>query len=154
MNARLAILILTAVVAQVFCASTHNPNHEGHSEHSVKEKVLALSKKCAADNKVSADQAKLAFTQNLPKDEHERCYLECVYTGVGVVHSGAFSLDGANKLVAARFTNPKEKEAAGQLVSTCAKEITQKGGEKCSLGHTVRECFVRHGKQVDFFPTA
>uniref|UniRef100_A0A146MBZ0 Uncharacterized protein n=1 Tax=Lygus hesperus TaxID=30085 RepID=A0A146MBZ0_LYGHE len=83
-----------------------------------------------------------------------QCYLQCVYTGVGVIKDGKFSEEGGKKLVALRFHDAKEKELANKLIATCAKEIKAKDGEKCSLGRAVRECFVNHGKQVNFFPSA
>lgn len=59
-----------------------------------------------------------------------------------------FSVEGGKKLALARFQKPEEREMANQLIETCGKEVSAQQGEKCSLGKTVRECFVKHGKSV------
>uniref|UniRef100_A0A0K8SW73 Uncharacterized protein n=2 Tax=Lygus hesperus TaxID=30085 RepID=A0A0K8SW73_LYGHE len=119
----------------------------GAPSANVKEIVQNVSKKCAAETKASPEQAKIAVSQHIPKDDVERCYLQCVYTGVGVIKDGKFSEEGGKKLVALRFHDAKEKELANKLIATCAKEIKAKDGEKCSLGRAVRECFVNHGNK-------
>ncbi|KAE8573135.1 uncharacterized protein [Halyomorpha halys] len=117
----------------------------------VQEQVSAIAKKCAAENKVSAEQAKIAYAVVVPKTQEESCYLECIYTGAGVIKDGKFVVDGAKKLSAQRFTNAAEKTAADSVIDTCGKEVSA-GKDKCALGKAVRECFVKNGKNISFFP--
>nr|SAJ59017.1 putative odorant-binding protein [Triatoma brasiliensis] len=145
MKTALSILAVCLVIAYVNGAAAPN---------NVKDKVGALAKKCAADHKANQEQAKIAFTQKLPTDEVERCYLECVYTGVGVIQGGEYSVEGSKKLATQRFSDAKEHETVNKLIDTCSKEVTKVKDEKCSLGRTVRECFVKHGEKVHFFPSA
>uniref|UniRef100_A0A224XNA0 Putative odorant-binding protein n=1 Tax=Panstrongylus lignarius TaxID=156445 RepID=A0A224XNA0_9HEMI len=145
MKTALSILAVFLVIAYVYGAAAPN---------GVKEKVGALAKKCAADHKANQEQAKIVFSQKVPADEVERCYLECIYTGVGIVQGDEYSVEGSKKLAAQRFTDPKEHETVNKLIDTCSKEVTKAKDEKCSLGKAVRECFVKHGEKVHFFPTA
>ncbi|CAH1389174.1 unnamed protein product [Nezara viridula] len=117
----------------------------------VHDHVSGIAKKCAGETKVSADQAKIAYAVVNPKTEEESCYLECIYKGVGVIKDNKFSLDGAKKLSAQRFTDANEKKAADQLIDTCNKEVSA-GSGKCALGKAVRECFIKNGKNITFFP--
>nr|ATU82459.1 venom POBP 3 [Lethocerus distinctifemur] len=148
MNTFVFVLAAASAVALVHGATVKPAGNP------VREKVVALSKKCAADSKATPDQAKIAFSQDLPKTETERCYLECLYTGVGAVKDGGFNVEGAKKLASNRFTNSNELGLANKLIESCAKEVAKKEGEKCSLGHSIRECFVKHGKEVNFFPSS
>nr|ARO46432.1 odorant binding protein 3 [Pachypeltis micranthus] len=124
------------------------------SKPTTKEIVHATSKKCGAQTKATQEQLGLVYTDALPKDEVERCYLECVFAEVGVVKDNKFSEEGSLKLSELTFRDPKEKHLADQLIATCSKEIAVKSEEKCSLGRAVRECFAKHGKEVKFFPHA
>nr|AXU25082.1 odorant-binding protein 17 [Cyrtorhinus lividipennis] len=139
-------LVASALLIAFVAAAPNKP--------SVKDLVQGVSKKCAAQTKASAEQSKLAFSQGIPKDETEKCYLECVYSGVGLIKDNKFNDQGGKKLVELRFQEAKQKELANKLIATCAKEIAAKENEKCSLGRAVRECFATHGKQVNFFPSA
>uniref|UniRef100_R4G8J5 Putative odorant-binding protein n=1 Tax=Rhodnius prolixus TaxID=13249 RepID=R4G8J5_RHOPR len=145
MKTTLSVLAVFLVIAYVNGAATQSP---------VKEKVAALAKKCSADHKATPEQTKLVFSQKVPSDEVERCLLECVYTGVGVIQGGEFSAEGSKKLATLRFSDPKERETVNKLVDTCTKEVTKNKDEKCSLGKSVRECFAKHGEKVHFFPSA
>nr|BCX55340.1 odorant-binding protein 4 [Plautia stali] len=118
---------------------------------SVQDQVTVVAKKCAGETKVSAEQAKIAYAKVGPKTEEESCYLECIYKSVDVIKDGKFNVEGAKKLSAQRFSNANEKKAADQLIDTCGKEVAA-GTGKCGLGKAVRECFIKNGKDVSFFP--
>ncbi|KAK9501206.1 hypothetical protein O3M35_002276 [Rhynocoris fuscipes] len=146
MKSTISLLSFLLVIAYVYGAAA--------PATAVKDKVLAASKKCAADAKVNQEQAKIAFSQKIPSEESEKCYLECVYKAFDVIQNDSFSVEGSKKLATVRFTDPKEHEIVNKLIDTCGKEVTKAKDEKCSLGRTVRECFVKYGKEVNFFPSA
>nr|AYN07351.1 odorant-binding protein 10 [Yemma signatus] len=120
----------------------------------VKDQIAAIGKKCVAETKLSPDRAGIAFNQEIPKTDSEKCFLECVYKGAGVVVDNKFSLAGSEKMVKATFAGTPQEAVAHKLVQTCDKLIAPKAGENCSLGRVVRECFVNNGKSVNFFPSA
>nr|WVD93596.1 odorant binding protein 19 [Graphosoma rubrolineatum] len=117
----------------------------------VQNMVLSIAKKCAAETKVSEDQAMIAYAVVAPKTVEESCYLECIYKGTEVIKDGKFNVEGAKNIAVKRFTDAAEKTAANNLIDTCGKEVSP-GSDKCAAGKAVRECFVKHGKNISFFP--
>nr|AOV87036.1 odorant-binding protein 19 [Halyomorpha halys] len=116
----------------------------------VQDQVTAIAKKCASEHKMSEEQAKIIFSLVVPKTPEENCYMECIYIGAGVMKDGKYSVEGAKKLADQRFTGADEKTAAVKLIETC-KSVSA-GSEKCGLAKSVRECFVKNGNNISFFP--
>nr|AYN07348.1 odorant-binding protein 7 [Yemma signatus] len=120
----------------------------------IKENVHALTEACKNTAKLTSDQAKIASNQGIPKTEAEKCFLDCVYQGLNITKDGKFNELAAKGLAQVRFgASQDELSKANHMIDTCAKEIVVKDtNEKCALGRLIRECFVKHGNKINFFP--
>ncbi|KAE8573295.1 uncharacterized protein [Halyomorpha halys] len=122
--------------------------------HKIKEQVLALTESCKTSTKITGEQAKIVSNQAIPKTEAEKCFLECMYNGLNITKDGKFIEISAKGLAQHRFANsPDELTKANNMIETCTKEaIVKDANEKCAIGRLVRECFVKHGSKINFFP--
>ncbi|XP_073973864.1 uncharacterized protein isoform X2 [Rhodnius prolixus] len=120
----------------------------------IKEQVEALTEACKTQTKLTPDQTKIATNMAVPKTEPEKCFLECIYNGIGLTKDGAFNEQGARVLAQQRFTGaPDDLAKANTMIEACTKEVVVKdANEKCGLGRLVRECFVKNGVKINFFP--
>nr|AHF71061.1 odorant-binding protein 30 [Lygus lineolaris] len=120
----------------------------------IKEQVEALTGACKSQTKITGEQAKIVATQAIPKTEAEKCFLECIYTGLQLTKDGKFNEPAARALAQKRFGNaPEDLTKANSMIDTCVKEVVVKDlNEKCALGRLIRECFVKNGAKINFFP--
>ncbi|BET02443.1 Hypothetical protein NTJ_15261 [Nesidiocoris tenuis] len=120
----------------------------------IKEQVEALTEACKTQSKITGEQAKIVATQAIPKTEPEKCFLECIYSGLQLTKDKAFYEPAARALAHKRFgSSPEELQKANSMIDVCVKEIVVKDtNEKCALGRLIRECFVKHGAKINFFP--
>nr|ATU82918.1 secreted Odorant Binding Protein Family protein [Pristhesancus plagipennis] len=120
----------------------------------IKEQVENLIESCKSQHKLTPEQAKIATDVVVPKTEAEKCFLDCIYSGLSLTKDGAFNEAGAKMLAQQRFANsPDELAKANTMIDTCTKEaIVKDANEKCALGRLIRECFVKHGAKIQFFP--
>nr|ARJ35771.1 odorant binding protein 6 [Cyrtorhinus lividipennis] len=120
----------------------------------IKEQVAALTETCKTQSKITGEQAKIVATQAIPKAEPEKCFLECIYKGLQLTKDNKFNEPAARALAQKRFgSNAEELQKANIMIDTCVKEIVIKDtNEKCVLGRLIRECFVKNGAKINFFP--
>nr|AXS78207.1 odorant-binding protein 22 [Adelphocoris lineolatus] len=120
----------------------------------IKEQVGALTEACKSQSKITGEQAKIVATQAIPKTEAEKCFLECIYTGLQLTKDGKFNEPAARALAQKRFGNaPDDLQKANSMITACVKEVVVKDtNEKCALGRLIRECFVKNGAKINFFP--
>nr|SAJ59021.1 putative odorant-binding protein [Triatoma brasiliensis] len=120
----------------------------------IKEQVEALTETCKTQAKLTPEQTKIATNMAVPKTEAEKCFLECIYNGIGLTKEGAFYEQGARTLAQQRFMGaPDDLAKANTMIEACTKEVVVKdANEKCGLGRLVRECFVKNGAKINFFP--
>nr|QHI06952.1 odorant-binding protein 6 [Helopeltis theivora] len=120
----------------------------------LKEQVAVLTEGCKTQTKITAEEAKIVATQTIPKTENEKCFLECVYSGLQLTKGGRFYEPAARALAHKRFgSSPEELQKANSMIDICVKEIAAKNeNEKCALGRLIRECFVKNGAKINFFP--
>nr|QVN29857.1 odorant binding protein 11 [Nilaparvata lugens] len=107
-------------------------NESDAARSAIKEQLAKLTESCKTSSQANSDDAKIIGTESVPKTEGEKCFLQCVYTGLGIVKNDQFSVEGARLLAQKRFgAFPEELEKANQLIETCSKEgISEEGGLK------------------------
>nr|AYP30805.1 OBP6 [Corythucha ciliata] len=122
----------------------------------IKQQVDALTEQCKTQVKLTPEQAKIVSNQAIPKTEPEKCFLECLYNGLQLTKDNKFNEQAARALAQKRFsTSPDELAKANTMIDACAKEVVVKDtNEKCVMGRLVRECFVKNGAKINFFPKA
>ncbi|KAL1117104.1 hypothetical protein AAG570_004432 [Ranatra chinensis] len=123
--------------------STKSPQ----TRQQLKEQVAALAENCKSVAKITPEQAKIATNQAVPKTEAEKCFLGCIYDGIGLAKDGQFNEAGARSLAQLRFgSSPDELGKANTMIEACAKEAVAKdSSEKCAIGRLLRECFLKNG---------
>nr|AGZ04923.1 odorant binding protein 4 [Laodelphax striatellus] len=131
-------------------------NETDAARAAIKEQLAKLTESCKTSSQANSDEAKIIGTESVPKTEGEKCFLQCVYTGLGIVKNEQFSVEGAKLLAQKRFGSfPEELEKANQLIETCSKEAVKKDSkDKCPMGFLIRQCFVKNGQKINFFPKA
>nr|AYP30806.1 OBP7 [Corythucha ciliata] len=119
-----------------------------------KDVIKSLAQRCAGQFQLPPEKATLAFKDELPQNEDEMCYFQCMYEGVRIINDSAYNKDGAMKYAKVIFEKPEDFEKASKVIQQCDKDIVKKtdGKDKCGLGKSVRDCFVKNGKEVNFFP--
>jgi len=128
------------------------------SEHvALKQKLNTIAVKCK--DELHAPQEIMALVSNtvVPQNEQQRCYLECVYKHLNLIKNNKFSVSDGKTLAQIRFANhPDEHKKAVTIIETCEKEaiIDPKTTEKCAAGRVIRNCFVKNGEKINFFPKA
>lgn len=128
---------------------------EGHV--ALKQKLNTIAVKCK--DELHAPQEIMALVSNtvVPQNEQQRCYLECVYKNLNLIKNNKFSVDDGKAMAKIRFANqPEEHKKAVTIIETCEKEaiIDPKTTEKCTAGRVIRNCFVKNGEKINFFPKA
>ncbi|KAF6201438.1 hypothetical protein GE061_005886 [Apolygus lucorum] len=120
----------------------------------IKEQVATLTGACKTQTKLTGEQAKIVASQAIPKTEAEKCFLECIYQGLQLTKDGKFNEPAARALAQKRFGNaPEDLQKANTMIDICVKEVVVKDeNEKCALGRLIRECFVKNGAKINFFP--
>ncbi|XP_050439770.1 uncharacterized protein LOC126845215 [Adelges cooleyi] len=137
-------------------ATTAKPKTtDGHV--ALKQKLNSIAVKCK--DELRAPQEIMALVSNtvLPQNEQQRCYLECLYKNLNLVKNNKFSVVDGKALAQIRFANqPEEFKKAVAIIETCEKEavIDPKTTEKCAAGRVIRNCFVKNGEKINFFPKA
>lgn len=127
-------------------------------EHvALKQKLNTIAVKCK--DELHAPQEIMALVSNtvVPQNEQQRCYLECVYKNLNLIKNNKFSVDDGKAMARIRFANqPEEHKKAVTIIETCEKEaiIDPKTTEKCAAGRVIRNCFVKNGEKINFFPKA
>ncbi|XP_050530544.1 uncharacterized protein LOC126899557 [Daktulosphaira vitifoliae] len=128
---------------------------DGHL--ALKQKLNTIAVKCK--DELRAPQEIMALVSNtvLPQNEQQRCYLECLYKNLNLIKNNKFSVADGKMLAQIRFTNqPDELKKAISIIEICEKEaiIDPKSTEKCVAGRVIRQCFVKNGEKINFFPKA
>lgn len=123
----------------------------------LKQKLNSIAVKCK--DELRAPQEIMALVSNtvLPQNEQQRCYLECVYKNLNLIKNNKFNAADGKTLAQIRFANqPEEHKKAVTIIENCAKEaiIDPKTTEKCAAGRVIRNCFVKNGEKINFFPKA
>ncbi|XP_025422236.1 uncharacterized protein LOC112691966 isoform X2 [Sipha flava] len=126
---------------------------EGHV--ALKQKLNTIAVKCK--DELHAPQEIMALVSNtvVPQNEQQRCYLECVYKNLNLIKNNKFSVADGKTLAQIRFAKqPDEHKKAVHIIETCEKEaiIDPKTTEKCAAGRVIRNCFVKNGEKINFFP--
>ncbi|XP_075229125.1 uncharacterized protein LOC142328877 [Lycorma delicatula] len=123
---------------------------------SIKEQLAALTQSCKTSSHATPDDIKIISSETVPKTDGEKCFLQCIYNGLGIVKNDQFSVEGSKILAQKRFSSsPDELAKANQMIEICSKEAVKKDSkEKCPMGRQVRECFVKNGAKINFFPKA
>ncbi|VVC36644.1 Hypothetical protein CINCED_3A005053 [Cinara cedri] len=136
-------------------ATTPKSTITGHI--ALKQKLNTIAVKCKIE--LHAPQEIMALVSNtvVPQNEQQRCYLECVYKNLNLVKNNKFSVADGKTLAQIRFADqPEEHKKAVTIIETCEKEaiIDTKTTEKCAAGRVIRNCFVKNGEKINFFPKA
>jgi len=138
-------------------ATTSKPTNMTTEHVVLKQKLNTIAVKCK--DELHAPQEIMALVSNtvVPQNEQQRCYLECVYKNLNLVKNNKFSVPDGKTLAQIRFANhPDEHKKAVAIIETCEKEaiIDPKTAEKCAAGRVIRNCFVKNGEKINFFPKA
>nr|AXS78205.1 odorant-binding protein 20 [Adelphocoris lineolatus] len=138
-----------AIISIFFVAYTQAHTKELHATEVYKLKVRD---ECNKDIKATPEQSEIVSKfKEVPKDETEKCLLECIYIKTGGIDAdGKYSVEGFNKLIDMKYKGD-ENTNAKKINTDCAKKAVSKEGEKCSLGGSIRECFAAAAKENDFF---
>ncbi|XP_014243796.1 uncharacterized protein LOC106663458 [Cimex lectularius] len=144
----------TSGVEKSTTASGSTVKGEEDVRQEIKAQLHALSEGCKTKTEISAEAAQISINQQIPKTEPEKCYLECIYNGMGLAKDGQFNEKGARVLAQKRFAESSEElSKANLMIEACSKEAVVKDTtEKCAIGRMIRECFVKNGAKINFFP--
>lgn len=136
-------------------ATTPRPANMTTEYVALKQKLNTIAVKCK--DELRAPQEIMALVTNTvsPQNEQQRCYLECVYKNLNLVKNNKFSVSDGKMLAQIRFANrPDEHKKAVTIIEACEKEaiIDPKTSEKCAAGRVIRNCFIKNGEKINFFP--
>ncbi|XP_039285822.1 uncharacterized protein LOC111058419 isoform X2 [Nilaparvata lugens] len=88
----------------------------------------------------------------IPKSTVEKCFLKCVYKGLGIVaNDDTFVLEKIKEILK-ELLGGNAFKIAENVADICSSEIKVDPAEECSIGKSVRACFVKKGKELSFFP--
>nr|WMY18660.1 odorant binding protein [Paracoccus marginatus] len=107
-----------------------------------KERVAA-AEKCRDELNVSKADYEILYRKELPANEIQSCFLECICNKLGLFKDGKLDYSGFIKSIKVRFgEDQKELSKAEQLYSKCAPEVesASTGSEKCGAAKAMRGC--------------
>jgi len=121
-------------------------------EQTIKNKITGYAQQCATELGYGTEVAAIASSEVVPKNDQERCCLECVYKKIGLLTSeGEISESGAKALTKERFGDDAEKLAKFETVyNSCKGEATvdSTSADKCQVASKIRACVLKHKSEL------
>ncbi|XP_065203051.1 uncharacterized protein LOC135833261 [Planococcus citri] len=109
---------------------------------------IAAAEKCQKELNVSKDDYEIMYRKELPANEAQSCFLECLCNKLELFKNGKLDYSGFIKSIKVRFgEDQKELNKAEQLFISCEPIVASAStsGEKCGAAKAMRGCV------IDFF---
>ncbi|XP_065213290.1 uncharacterized protein LOC135840594 [Planococcus citri] len=118
------------------------------AESSIEDVRNSAAELCKKELNAGDDVAAILKLKQLPSNEAESCFIECVYGKLQLIKNGQLNEEGAKALAKQKFGEDKEKLAkTDEVFKKCQQEVQSATQEKCYLGKSLRKCLITYSDQ-------
>ncbi|XP_039285823.1 uncharacterized protein LOC111058416 [Nilaparvata lugens] len=134
-----------------FYLKAHHYNSEGliileEANSSPTMDLTVLKTKCLKESGAKNGVVrKLIGKPVIPEGTVEKCFLACVYKGLGVVAPNDTFVPEKVKFIANQLLYGQNMKITKMVADACTTEIKADPDEKCSIGESFRACFIKKG---------